>query len=111
MGLLSKGLVYLAIATAGAAFATRPGIDEVRVLFRERLAALIADGSILPSDNGAAQALLAACQISPGQCARVLDGAVAMDYTNRYLWATVVARAPGFAPLQCLAAFDRLLCH
>ena len=59
MGLLSKGLVYLAIATAGAAFATRPGIDEVRVLFRERLAAQIADGSILPSDNGAAQALLA----------------------------------------------------
>ena len=77
----------------------------------ETLAAQIADGSILPSDNGAAQALLAACQISPGQCARVLDGAVAMDYTNRYLWATVVARAPGFAPLQCLAAFDRLLCH
>jgi len=84
MGIVSKGILFLVVATAGAAFATRPGIDEVRALFRERLAGQIADGSIMPADNGAAQALLAACQISPSQCARVLEGAVSMEYTNRY---------------------------
>jgi len=110
MGIVSKGILFLVVATAGAAFATRPGIDEVRALFRERLAGQIADGSIMPADNGAAQALLAACQISPSQCARVLEGAVSMEYTNRYLWASVQARAPGFDPLRCIAAFDRLIC-
>ncbi|MCC0079185.1 MAG: hypothetical protein H6899_04385 [Rhodobacter sp.] len=110
MGILTKGIFYLAIAGAGAAFATRPDVDEVRTLFRERLAAQITDGSIMPADNAASQALLAACQISPSQCARVLEGAVSMDYTNRYLWASVRASAPGFDPVQCLAAFERLVC-
>jgi hypothetical protein len=110
MGIVTKGITYLAIAAAGAAFATRPDVDAVRALFRERLAGQIADGSILPADNGAAAALLAACQISPSHCARVLEGAVSMDYTNRYLWASVQARAPGFDPLTCIAVFDRLIC-
>lgn len=109
--MLGKLALYGLIAVAGAAFASRPGIGEVRALFRARLAGQIADGSILPSDNSAAQALLAACQISPSQCARVLEGAVSMEYTDRYLWASVEARAPGFEPLRCVAAFDRLVCR
>jgi len=109
--MFGKLVLYLLIAMAGAAFATRPDVDEVRALFRERLAGQIVDGSILPADTGAAQALLAACQISPSQCARVLEGAVSMEYRNRVLWASVAARAPGFEPLTCVAAFDRLMCR
>ncbi|GAB4268827.1 MAG: hypothetical protein Kow0013_19930 [Pararhodobacter sp.] len=106
-----KLVFYLAIAVAGAAFVTRPTVDEVRALFRDRLAGQIRDGSILSADSSAAQAVLAACQISPAQCARVLEGAVSMEYRNRYVFATVLARAPGFDPLSCLAAFDRLFCR
>lgn len=110
MGILSKGLTLLVAGALGAGLATRPSADEVRALFRDRLAAQIEDGSILPSDNSAAAALLAACQISPNQCARVLEGAVSMQYTNRWLWATVRLQAPGFDPLSCTAALDRLIC-
>jgi hypothetical protein len=110
MGILSKGFVLLAAMAVGAGLAMRPSAEEVRGLFRDRLAAQIADGSILPSDNGAAAALLAACQISPSQCARVLEGAVSMQYENRWLWASVRLQAPGFEALTCTAALDRLLC-
>lgn len=110
MGILSKGFTLLAAMAVGAGLATRPDADEVRALFRERLAGQIADGSILPSDNSAAAALLAACQISPAQCARVLEGAVSMQYENRWLWASVRLQAPGFEALTCTAALDRLIC-
>lgn len=110
MGILVKGFTLLAALAAGAALATRPSADEVRQLFRDRLAAQIADGSILPADNSAAAALLAACQISPGQCARVLEGAVSMQYQNNWLWASVRLQAPGFEALTCTAALDRLIC-
>lgn len=110
MGILSKAFGVLAAVALGAGLATRPSADEVRALFRDRLAAQIEDGSILPADSGAAAALLAACQISPGQCARVLEGAVSMQYTNRWLWASVRLQAPGFDPLTCTAALDRLIC-
>jgi len=111
MGILSKIIFYGAIAGAGAAFATKPSIDDVRALFRDQLAAQIDDGSIISADNGATQALLAACQISASQCARLLEGAVSMDYQNYYLFASVQARAPGFDDRRCIAAFDQLLCR
>lgn len=110
MGILSKAITVGLAAALGAGLATRPGPDEVRALFRDRLAARIVDGTILPADSGAAAALLAACQISPGQCARVLEGAVSLQYTNRYLWASVRLQAPGFDPLTCTAALNRLFC-
>ena len=110
MGMLSKIVVYGAIAAAGAAFATRPSIDEVRTLFRDRLAAQIADGSLVSAQDSATQALLAACQISPANCARLLEGAVSMEYQTYYLFAVVQARAPGFEPLHCVAVYDRLIC-
>ncbi len=111
MGILSKVIFYGAIAGVGAALATKPSIDEVRELFREQLAAQIDNGSIISADNGAAQALLAACQISASQCARLLEGAVSMEYQNYYLFASVQARALGFDDRRCIAAFDRLLCR
>lgn len=111
MGIVTKGVFYLSIAAAGAAFATRPSAEEVRGLYRDRLATQIVDGSIVPASNAATQAMLAACQISPEQCARVLEGGVSMDYTNRFLWASVRAQAPGFDALRCIAAFDRLFCR
>lgn len=111
MGLITKTVFYAAIAGAGAAFATNPSVDEVRALFRDRLVAQIRDGSIVDANDGATQALLAACQISPANCARLLDGAVSMEHRNRYLFSTIQARAPGFEPLHCLAVFDQLMCR
>ncbi|PVH29709.1 hypothetical protein [Pararhodobacter oceanensis] len=111
MGLISKTVFYAAIAGAGAAFATKPSIDEVRLLFQQRLATQIEDGSIVNADDSATQALLAACQISPANCARLLEGAVSMEYSDYLLAAVVDARTPGFEPRQCLAAFDRLFCR
>jgi len=111
MGILSKAVFYTAIAASGAAFATKPSIDEVRLLFQQRLVAQIEDGSIVSANDSATQALLAACQVSPSHCARLLEGAVSMEYHDYLLIAEVNARAPGFEPRQCLAAFDGLWCR
>ena len=111
MGILGKLLIYGAIAAAGAAFATRPSVDEVRALYREMVAAEIADGSVISADNGAAQTALAACQVTPANCARLIEGVISFEYENRYLFATVVTQSPFFEPRSCLAAFDRLLCR
>lgn len=111
MGILSKLVFYGAIAGAGAAFATKPSTDEVRLLFQQRLVAQIEVGSIISTDGNAARALLAACQISPTQCARVLEGAVSLEYKDYLLVAVVNARAPGVEARQCLAAFDGLWCR
>lgn len=110
MGIMSK-LVGLGLAAGiGAAFATKPSVDEVRVMIREQIAERIVNGSIVDANNGATQALLAACQLSPGNCARLLEGAVSVEYENRYLYAKVQASVPGLGSRECYAAFDRLIC-
>lgn len=110
MGIVTK-LMGLGLAAAvGAAFATKPSIEEVRDLIRDQIAERIEDGSITSADNAATQALLAACQISPGNCARVLEGAISLEYENRFLYAQIEASAPGLGTKTCYAAFDRLIC-
>lgn len=111
MAVLRKLVLYAAVAAAGAAFATRPSVEEVRALYRDMVAEEIADGSIISADSGAAQAMLAACQVTPANCARLIEGAISFDYENRYLFATVAARSPVFEPRSCIAVFDRLLCR
>ena len=111
MGFLGKLTIYAAIAAAGAGFATRPSVEEVRALYRDRVAAEIADGSIISADSGAAQTALAACQVTPANCARLIEGVISFDYENRYLFATVATRSAFFEPRNCIAAFERLFCH
>lgn len=110
MGILSKVIGLGLAAGLGAAFATKPSVEEVRVLIRAQITDRIEDGSIASADNAPAQALLAACQISPANCARVLEGAISVEYRDRYLWADVEASAPGLGTRQCYGAFDRLIC-
>jgi hypothetical protein len=111
MGLLGKLVLYGVIAATGAAFATRPSVEEVREMYRDRVAGEIADGSILSAESGAAQTALAACQVTPANCARLLEGVISFDYENRYLFATVETQSPFFEPRNCIAVFERLFCR
>lgn len=111
MGFLGKLVVYALIAATGAAFATRPSVEEVRELYRDMVAAEIAEGSIISADNGAAQTALAACQVTPANCARLIEGVISFDYENRYLFATVATQSPFFEPRSCIAVFERLFCR
>ena len=111
MGFLGKLVVYALIAATGAAFATRPSVEEVRELYRDMVAAEIAEGSIISADNGAAQTALAACQVTPANCARLIEGVISFDYENRYLFATVATQSPFFEPRSCVAVFERLFCR
>ncbi len=111
MGLISKTLGFGLAALVGAAFATCPSEPDVRELLRERIEAQIDAGAGVAPDDDLGQVLLGICQVSPRNCASLVEQIVDLDYENRILWGNVTIGGRVGEGTSCVAIFSRLVCN
>lgn len=102
-------LLVVVLATAGAAYLTKPGAVDAEVALRAQVMQAV-EMQELGEGQTAAQALaLAACKLRPTDCYDLLRSGIEMQVTDRTLFTRVDMR--GFErQAVCYGVFTRFVC-